>query len=41
MQTIAQGYKSMKILVNINRDRVLTTATVIASLYISAYILLG
>lgn len=41
MQTIAQGYKSMKVLVTINLDRVLTTATVIGALYFSAYILLG
>lgn len=41
MQTIAQSYNSVKVLVNINLDRFLTTATVIGSLYFSAYILLA
>lgn len=41
MHTLTEGYKSVKILVNINLDRFLTTATVIGSLYFSAYILLA
>ncbi len=41
MQTIAKGYKSMSVLVNLNLDRVLTTATVVGSLYFSTYLLLG
>lgn len=41
MQTIAKGYKSMSLLVNLNLDRFLTTATVIGSLYFSAYLILG
>ena len=41
MQTIIQGYRSVSVLVNLNLDRVLTTATVIGSLYVSAYLILG
>ncbi len=41
MQTLANGYKSMTVLVNLNLDRVLTTATVIGSLYFATYIFLG
>jgi hypothetical protein len=41
MQTIAQGYKSVSLLVELNWDRILTTATVIGSLYAAAYIMLG
>lgn len=41
MQTITAGYKSVSLLVNLNFDRVLTTATVIGSLYLSAYLILG
>ncbi len=41
MQTLAKGYKGMTVLVNINLDRFLTTATVIGSLYFAAYLILG
>ena len=41
MQTIAKGYKSVSLLVELNWDRILTTATVIASLYASTFIMLG
>jgi len=41
MEMISESYKSVKVLVNINLDRFLTTATVIGSLYFSAYILLA
>lgn len=41
MQTLAKGYKSVTVLVNLNLDRVLTTATVIGSLYFSAYLIIG
>ena len=41
MDTIAKGYKSVSLLVELNLDRFLTTATVIASLYAGAYFMLG
>lgn len=41
MQTLAKGYKGVSVLVKLNLDRLLTTATVIGSLYFSAYIILG
>ncbi|MEL6571011.1 MAG: hypothetical protein AAFQ64_05100 [Pseudomonadota bacterium] len=41
MQTIAKSYKSMSVLVNLNLDRLVTTATVIGSLYFATYLFLG
>lgn len=41
MKTIARGFQNVTFIVNINLDRFLTTATVIGSLYFSAYILLA
>ena len=41
MQTIAKGYRSVSLLVEINLDRILTTATVVGSLYASAYFMLA
>jgi len=41
MQTIAQGFRSVTVIFNLNLDRFLTTATVIGSLYMAAYIMIG
>jgi hypothetical protein len=41
MQKITQGYKSVSLLVELNWDSILATATVISSLYAGAYIMLG
>ena len=41
MHTIVKGYKGVSVLVNLNLDRFLTTATVVGSLYFSAYLILG
>ncbi len=41
MQTIVESYKSVSVLVNLNLDRFLTTATVIGSLYFATYLILG
>jgi len=41
MQTIAKSYKIASLLIELNWDRILTTATVIGSLYASAYIMLA
>lgn len=38
MQTIAQGYKGMTILVNLNWDRIIYTGTLVAALYAGAYV---
>jgi len=41
MQTLAKGYTGLRFLVNMNLDRVLSTATVIGALYFSAYVFLA
>lgn len=41
MQTLTKGYRGMTVLVKLNLDRLLTTATIIGSLYFAAYIILG
>ncbi len=40
MQTLAQGYRGLSVLVELNIDRLLTTGTIIASLYLASYIAL-
>ena len=40
MQTIAQGYRGMSLLMRLNWDRFLMTAAMIAALYAGAYITL-
>lgn len=40
MQTLAQGYRGLSVLVELNWDRLLTTATIVGSLYAASYIVL-
>ncbi|MEJ6398206.1 hypothetical protein [Yoonia sp. 208BN28-4] len=40
MQMIAQGYRGVSVLVELNWDRLLTTATIVGSLYAASYIVL-
>lgn len=40
MQTIAQGYRGMSLLMRLNWDRFLTTGALVAALYAGAYITL-
>ena len=40
MQTLAQGYKGVTVLVHLNWDRFLFTGTLIAALYGGAYLAL-
>ena len=40
MQTLAQGYRGMTILVNLNWDRILFTGALIGALYAGAYVAL-
>ena len=40
MQTLAQGYKGMTVLLNLNWDRILTTAALIGALYAGSYVAL-
>lgn len=41
MQTLTKSYRGMSMLMNLNWDRIITTGTVIVSLYAGAYIVLG
>ena len=41
MQVIAQSYKGLSYIVGLNWDRILTTGTIILSLYVSSYIVLS
>ena len=38
MQAIAQGYKGMRVLLNLNWDRIIYTGTLVAALYAGAYV---
>ena len=40
MQTIAQGYRGMSLLMRLNWDRFLMTAALVAALYAGSYITL-
>jgi hypothetical protein len=41
MHTIAQSYRSLSFLFTINWDRLVTTAVIIGSLYVSTFIILS
>lgn len=40
MQTLAHGYRGIRILMTLNWDRILCTGTVIVALYAGAYVAL-
>lgn len=38
MQTITQGYKGARLLLNLNWDRIICTGVLVAALYAGAYV---
>lgn len=38
MQTLAQGYRGMTVLLNLNWDRIICTGVLVAALYAGAYV---
>ncbi|SEW07955.1 hypothetical protein SAMN04488515_0953 [Cognatiyoonia koreensis] len=40
MQTLTQGYRGVRVLMNLNWDRILYTGALIAALYAGSYIAL-